>query len=215
MKESPEEVIAALARHAALHSEAHYYEVRESECGDSVEAAARTIYLNKSCFNGLYRMNREGRLNMAWGGYPSSVVCDAANLRAVSAALAGTELRCGGFEGIEPEAGDAVYCDPPYDATFSRYYSGGFGDEDQRRLRSAAQQWADRGASVVVSNSDTGFIRELWEGWKQVEVRATRTISVDPSKRGTVGELLIVAPGVRSRRPEDMELPLVTKEAVV
>ena len=215
VRESPDDVVAALDRHAALHSEAHYYEVRESECGDPVEAAARTIYLNKSCYNGLYRMNSEGRLNMAWGGYPSSVICDAANLRSVSAALAEADLRCSGFEAVEPQAGDAVYCDPPYDSAFSGYHSGKFSDDDQCRLRSAAERWADGGASVVVSNSDTDFIRDLWKGWRQVEVRATRSISVDPSKRGAVGELLIIAPDVRSRQPDDVKLPLATQEAAV
>lgn len=158
----PSDVSDALRLHAQRHSKSHYLQTRaKHRLSDPVERAARFIYLNKTCFNGLYRVNKQGRFNVPCGNYRNPAICDEANLAAVSAAMANASLRWGGYEGIFPSAGDLVYCDPPYDGTFTAYTGHGFEESDQRSLRDCAVAWADAGAHVVVSNSDTDLIRKL------------------------------------------------------
>ena len=190
-----ETVIQRLKAHAGKHSEEYFYKVRANPGSDP---AARLIYLNKTCFNGLYRVNKMGQFNTPFGKYTNPTICDEENLRAVSAALEGTTCLSLDFEVtvIGARSGDAVYFDPPYvpvsdTANFTAYSAGGFGPADQERLRDVARKLIDRGVHVLLSNSDTPFVRKLYHGFKIEKVEAPRRINSKGGKRGNVGELLI------------------------
>ena len=153
------------------------------------------IYLNKTCFNGLYRVNKSGKFNVPMGMYKNPNICDTDNLLAVSEVLKKAEMSAQSFERIQPTIGDLVYCDPPYDKTFTQYTNDGFTRYDQMELRKACDGWREVGAHVIISSSDTEFIRETWHGYHFVEVEGTRNISCKGSGRGKVTELLIVNAG--------------------
>ena len=161
-------------------------------------AAARFIYLNRTCFNGLYRVNKKGMFNVPFGAYTNPTICDEENLRAVSEALRGTKIISANFEATLETAkrGDVVYCDPPYlpvsiTANFTTYTVGGFGLVDQTRLRDVAKALDARGVHVLLSNSDTPLVRKLYKGFRIEEVQAPRRVNSKAGKRGNVGELLI------------------------
>lgn len=201
-------LIGLLERHAATYSEEHYYQTRAADmtARADVVRAARFIFLNRTCFNGLYRVNRKGQFNVPWGKYESPGICDVENLTAVSHALGVATVFSTVFANAMTAAGkgDVVYCDPPYLPTqraskkdgvaatsFTAYASGGFGIEDHARLSSAARDAAARGALVIVSNSDMPEIRTLYTGSLIETVRAPRAINSKGSGRGEVNELLI------------------------
>jgi DNA adenine methylase len=194
-----EGVIRALKKH--VYDEDYYYAVRAQDPSKlTVEArAARLIYLNRTCFNSLYRVNLKGKFNVPFGRYTNPTICDEANLRAVSAALRrSVSLVALDFQNVVLPAkrGDVVYMDPPYwpaskTANFTAYSAGGFGPEDQARLRDVAKKLIDRGVHVLLSNSDTPPVRELYKGFKIEEVSAPRRVNSKADKRGNVGELLI------------------------
>lgn len=187
-----EELVKLLKRHERAHSAEHYLEVRgDAENKSSLHRAARFIYLNKTCFNGLYRVNKSGKFNVPMGRYSNPKVCDEENLLAVSEALKKVKTRAGSFDEIAPKKGDLVYCDPPYDACFTDYTAGGFGEASQEHLRRCADKWRKKGAHVIVSSSDTPFIRRIWEGYQLKKVLAPRTVSSNGNGRQPVSELLI------------------------
>lgn len=189
-----EELIAQLENHASNHSRPYYLRVRKAvENLSSVEVAARFIYLNKTCFNGLYRVNKSGQFNVPMGTYKSPSICDSDNLRAASQVLSKATIRLGDFERITPGSGDFVYADPPYDGTFTGYSANGFTPEDHQRLRDAAVRWRDAGAAVMVSNADTDFVRKLYRDFNIHEITAPRNISCKADGRDPVGELLITS----------------------
>jgi|SRR5580698_4443532 DNA adenine methylase len=164
------------------------------------ERAARTIYLNKTGYNGLYRVNRAGKFNVPMGRYSNPLVCDAANLRACSKALEGIDLRVADFEEIasRAKAGDFVYFDPPYvpvsdTADFTSYVPGGFGPDQQRRLARVFAKLARRGVHAMLSNSDTPTVRELYRGFRIDAVLAARYINSRGSRRGKVGEVVVTS----------------------
>jgi DNA adenine methylase len=145
---------------------AFYYDVRATEPGPPVERAARTIFLNRTGYNGLYRVNSRGRFNVPHGRYARPVICDEAVLRAASAALQGAVLLHADFGAVcrGAGAGDFVYLDPPYQplsatSRFTSYTSNGFGPDDQRRLRDEFESLTRRGVAAVLSNSDHAAIR--------------------------------------------------------
>ena len=129
IKENVEDVIELLEQHDKNNSKEYYYQIRQEghvyEC--PIKIAARFVYLNKTCFNGLYRVNKNSQFNAAWGYYEKPLICDRDNLLAVNGALQKTQLAIHSFEQIEPKEGDLVYCDPPYDETFQRYTKKVFG----------------------------------------------------------------------------------------
>jgi DNA adenine methylase len=164
------------------------------------ERAARTIYLNKTGYNGLYRVNRAGKFNVPMGRYSNPLVCDAANLRACSKALEGVDLRVADFEEVAGRAkpGDFVYFDPPYvpvsdTADFTSYVPGGFGPDQQRRLALVFAKLARRGVHAMLSNSDTPTVRELYRGFRIDAVLAARYINSRGSRRGKVGEVVVTS----------------------
>ncbi len=191
-----EELIEALREHKRRHGEKRYYlSVRSHSPTDEMEIAARFIYLNRTCYNGLYRVNRQGKFNVPRGNYKNPDICNAERLRAAAEALAKADLRAGDFAGqAAPGKGDFIYCDPPYDDCFTSYQPGGFTAEDQRRLRDAAKKWSAAGASVVLSNSDTPHIRGLYGSrFRLHETTAPRPINSNGNGRGAVAELIITS----------------------
>ena len=201
IRDEPEAVIAALQRHRATEQE--YYRVRALEPAELglAAAAARTIYLNRTCYNGLYRVNQKGRFNVPYGRYANPTVCNAENIRLASLALHGVELRCENALDVASRAsrGDLVYFDPPYDplsdtSSFTTYARGGFGRDDQARLAEVFRTLAGRGVHVVLSNSDTPLVRDLYRGCRIEQVYARRAINSRADRRGHVAEVL-VTPG--------------------
>ena len=194
VRNKPEELITRLSEHATKHSKKYYYEVRKlTGTPNSVEIAARFIYLNKTCFNGLYRVNKSGQFNVPIGKYKNPLICDEDNLRNASLALKKAAIRMGDFSKIEASSGDFVYADPPYDGTFSDYDAEGFSKDDHVRLRDAALSWHNAGVAVMISNADTEFIQNLYgrPPFRIHPVSAPRSINSKSTGRGAVGELLI------------------------
>ncbi len=191
-------VIDTLEKLAARHVEDFYYKVRASAPKTMIERAARLIYLNKTCFNGLYRVNKKGGFNVPFGDYVNPTICDVEGLRAAAKALSFADMAAGDFEERVSSAkrGDAVYFDPPYvpvsdTANFTAYSKGGFTRDDQERLRNVAEKLVGRGVHVLLSNSDTPLVRELYCSFKLEKLQVRRNINSKGEKRGKVGELLI------------------------
>lgn len=165
--------------------------------------AAEFIYLNRCGFNGLFRVNGSGQFNVPFGRYENPTICDAENLRACAEALKETILTSHDFAhpeliGSNLRKNDVIYYDPPYvpksaTADFTKYTADGFGPEDQKRLHDVALKLKKRGVFVLLSNSDTPPVRELYrkKDWTLKEVRMARAINNDGAGRGKVGELLI------------------------
>jgi DNA adenine methylase len=181
----------------------YYYKLRaEFKPLNNIEAAARFITLNKTCYNGLYRVNKNGMFNVPIGKYKNPLICDSENIRNVSLALRHSDahiLVCDYKEILETaKENDFVYLDPPYKpssptANFTGYTNDGFGDRDQIRLRDVFKRLDRRGCKVLLSNSDTSFVRELYGDYHAhiKEVNALRAINCKGSKRTGHTELLI------------------------
>jgi DNA adenine methylase len=194
-----EALIERLGRYR--NSREHYYAARAQDPAalPPLERAARFVYLNRTCYNGLFRVNRQGRFNVPFGRYTNPRICDADTLRAASRALGRAALRVGDFAECarHARAGDVVYCDPPFDplsktALFTSYTAQGFGADEQARLAQFCAELAARGCRVLVSNSDTPLIRGLYRGFRIVELQARRAINRNGDGRGPVTELLIL-----------------------
>lgn len=202
VKARVDELVEALRGHESAHrrDEGHYLRVRGQDPDDAVAIAARFIYLNKTCYNGLYRVNKAGRFNVPKGRYANPDICNEGRLRRASAALARATIRIGDFEKVvRPGPDDFIYCDPPYDDCFTGYQPGGFTAEDQERLRNTIQGWVGAGAQVMMSNSDTPLIRRLYRGgggrFFLHEAEAPRLISSRAAGRGAVAELIVTTYG--------------------
>ncbi len=191
----------------------YYYAVRGRHALPAVARvarAARMIFLNKTCFNGLFRVNSRGHFNVPVGSPRTTAFYDRGALLAASAALRGVELATQDFRTTLAEArrGDFVYIDPPYvpvsaTARFTSYTKEDFGAREQADLAAAATAAAQRGARVMVSNSETPWVRELYRDFAVHPVRARRAINRDGAKRGAVGEIVACAggsPGSGGRR---------------
>ena len=199
VKTRPQDVIRELGKHR--HDERHYYEVRATVPTKLAERAARTIYLNKTGYNGLYRVNASGRFNVPMGryanpGYQSPTLF--ATILACSKALASARLTPGDFEAALKDAGkgDFVYLDPPYvpvseTSDFTSYARGGFGWAEQERLATVCREVWRRGAMLMLSNSDTESVRDLYRGFRVDVVEASRSINSHGAKRGKVRELVV------------------------
>jgi DNA adenine methylase len=195
-------VISALRALAARHSKESYYAVRQrynrSPRVATAKRAAMFIYLNKTCFNGLHRVNRKGEFNVPVGSYKNPRILNEEGLKAASEQLQGAQLRCAPFEALLEDAkpGDFIYFDPPYEpvsetASFTSYSSGGFSRDDQTRLRDVFKALDRRGCKLMLSNSDVPFIRELYGDFRIDTVAAPRAINCDASKRGRVSEVVV------------------------
>lgn len=212
VRDHVEELIELLQRHKPHFSDkAYFYEVRgwDRQPGfqerPMVERAARTIFLNRTCYNGLYRLNNKGHFNAPFGYYKHPLIVDPENMREASRALRHVELHVGDFGQVLDRAapGDFVYFDPPYvpvsaTASFTAYTGQGFAEAAQMRLARVFAALAERGCYVMLSNSYTELARALYNGQPLHEsVRASRKINCDGKKRGEVDELIVCsyAPG--------------------
>lgn len=193
-------VIEFLKKHKTQHSKDHYYETRGTVPEDPVERAARVIYLNKTCYNGLFRVNSKGGFNVPFGRYENPMICDEENLRAVSVALRRAAIGQRPFETVRERArtGDLVYFDPPYDpvsatASFTGYDRMGFGEASQRLLAEVSKELSAIGVKVLLSNSYTPLVRTLYEGKEFAigNVYAGRAVNSRGDRRGKVIEALI------------------------
>ncbi|MDR0601476.1 MAG: DNA adenine methylase [Treponema sp.] len=208
IKEHAEEVIALLKVHQNKNSRAYYYETRNLDRDperfnvlDNIEKAARLIFLNKTCYNGLYRVNSRGIFNVPYGTYKNPAVCDETALRRISGYLNANSISILNTDFEEAVgnagAGSFIYFDPPYHSpgrvNFTSYQADGFGEEEQERLRDLMITMTERGAKCLQSNADTKFIRGLYTAdlFDIVSVGAKRTINSDSSGRGAVREVLI------------------------
>lgn len=196
VKNKPDALIDCLKHHEGQHHlKGYYHKVRNMHGSpDPVEVAARFIYLNKTCFNGLYRVNKKGEFNVPKGRYVNPVICDSENLSNASQVLQKASITFGDFEAqVEPGSDDFVYCDPPYDGTFNGYDAARFDEAEQKRLRDTVLKWHKQGTSVMISNADTPFIRNLYANapFHLHEVSAPRNINCKGDGRGAIGELLI------------------------
>jgi len=202
VRDHVEKVISALRRHAKGHSKTHYYATRAKDPAKLRPAsrAARLIYLNKTCFNGLYRVNARGRFNVAMGSYKDPTICDAASPRAASRALAEAELAAAPFKDVADtaEPGDFVYFDPPYvpispTSSFTSYADMPFGEEQHRELAELFAHLAERGCFVMLSNSDAPLVRRLCSAWHIHRVYARRRINSNGDRRGAIAELVVTS----------------------
>ncbi len=194
VQQKPHHLINALKKHQSNHSKKYYEQIRDQYGfqSKSIDLAATFIYLNKTCFNGLYRVNRSGKFNVPIGSYNNPMICNEANLLNASRVLKKATLKSQSFEAIHPQAQDLIYCDPPYDETFTSYTQNGFNSASQEKLKNYCDEWRKLGAYVVISNNDTPLIRELYRGYRFIRVEMTRNINRDGSKRNKVPELLIL-----------------------
>ena len=197
-------VIAELETLSLAHAATgNYYRVRERYNAERrdltrIERAAMFVYLNKTCFNGLHRVNRRGEFNVPEGRYKNPRILDASTLRNASAALRRADIRHTGFEALLSLAmpGDFVYLDPPYEplsttASFVGYGADGFSQVDQTRLRDVVNELDRRGCKIMLSNSDVPFIRSLYAKYRIDTVAAPRAINCDAKKRGLVSEVVV------------------------
>jgi DNA adenine methylase len=214
IEQSPEALIDELSLHR--NDKEYFLKLRaiDREAGfkdiDPMLRASRFIYLNKTCFNGLYRVNSAGQFNVPFGDQKNPELVSANNLRLVSAFIrggadghGGVSLFSGSYEGVTSgvEANDLVYLDPPYDplsrtASFVSYSDAGFGKEDQEKLASEARRLIELGAQVVLSNSDTPFIRSLYRNtdcFQIAEIDVRRRIGASVASRIATPELIITS----------------------
>lgn len=202
LRDDVESVIAELG--GCKSDSESYYRMRALEPTElpAARRVARMLYLNRTCYNGLYRVNRAGRFNVPFGRYANPVICNAGNLRAVSAALSGVTVRVQPFHAVLDAAarGDFVYFDPPYQplsptSSFTAYTKHPFGEAEQRELASVFRQLAEKGCRVMLSNSDAPLVRRLYKGLRIERVLARRAINSRGGGRGKIGEVLVLHPG--------------------
>ena len=190
-----------IREHRRQHCREYYYAVRESLPLDDIERAARFIYLNRTCFNGLYRVNSKGEFNVPIGRYKDPLKQVESLIHSASQSLQGVELQVCTYEKVldHAEQDDFVYFDPPYQpvsqtSSFTSYSKEKFDKEDQRRLSEVFKDLDSRGVKLMLSNSDHPLIREIYDPLckRMIPLRVGRTINSKTSRRGAVGELLIL-----------------------
>jgi DNA adenine methylase len=198
VRDNLDKLISILENHQMRHSKDYYYQVRSSfggvtltrSEGTLVERVPRFIYLNKTCFNGLYRENSKGEFNVPIGTYKNPKICSPDLLRSVSVALQTAQIKVRPFDAVLGYAKTAqyfVYFDPPYyplshTSSFTAYSRYSFNEDEQTRLRDVFVELTARGVKVMLSNSDCPFIRNLYSNFKIQEISATRAINSDAKK---------------------------------
>lgn len=207
IKNNPDELIKELIKHQEQNCEEHFYEIRaldrskdEFDRLTEIERAARIIYLNKTCFNGLFRVNSSGEFNSPWGKYKNPNIVNETSIKAVSKYLnkSNITIKCGDYKealkGIRK--GSFVYLDPPYmpissSSSFTGYTAGKFGEEEQIQLKEQCDILNKRGVKFLLSNSSCEFIEELYSDYIVKRVKAKRNINSKADKRGEINEVLV------------------------
>lgn len=207
VRDYPKELMRRLDQHLIAFRadrKEYYYAVRKNHDlpeKETVERAARMIFLNKTCFNGLFRVNASGEFNVPIGSHANPAFYDRENILAASRALEGVHVATQDFRDTlnETRRDDFAYIDPPYvpisaTASFTSYTKEDFGATEQRELAALFADAARRGVRLMLSNSDVPFVRNLYRAFKIHTVQARRAINCDGSKRGAVNEV-VVTPG--------------------
>jgi DNA adenine methylase len=201
VRDHVEALIRRLDRLQAGHTPHQFYRLRQRYNGARLEAVERAglfIYLNRTCYNGLYRVNSRGEFNVPAGRYARPRISDPDGLRAASRTLARARLVARRFDKCvdDVQRGDFVYIDPPYQrlsvGSFTSYTVEGFGEREQRELAAVVARLHAAGCRVMVSNSDTPLVRELYGAYRLIPIRAARPINAAAQGRGLVSELLIL-----------------------
>ena len=204
IRDHPEELITALKEHK--NTSEYFYNIRAIDRQPLfnhmtvIEKASRTIYLNKTCYNGLYRVNNAGEFNSPFGRYKNPNIVNAPVIKAVSRFLNDNDItiKQGDYEALLSDLPEKsfVYLDPPYhpiseSSNFTGYIQGGWNVDEQIRLRNVCNSLNERGIQFLLSNSATPLIEELYSEYNMKKVRATRSVNSISSKRGQVDEYLI------------------------
>jgi len=205
------ELMSELSLSLYANTEAAYYKIRATKPSSKIERAARFIYLNKTAFNGLYRVNSKGGFNVPFGKYDNPKILDSQNLLLVHRALQKDELHCGDFTFVLKKArkGDLVYFDPPYfpiskTSSFTGYTKDGFFEKEQEELLKTFKTLDSRGCYTLLSNSNSEFIADLYAEFEPEVVHANRMINCKGDKRGKIEELI-----VRNWEPKEVQRKLV------
>jgi DNA adenine methylase len=203
VRANPKAVFESLSRLAESHNEKHYYLVRDEfndNVGTRIAQAARFIYLNKAGFNGIYRVNQNGRYNVPHGNRENLALPSLDELLSISDALRGAALLHSDFELAVGHAkrNDIIYLDPPYPALngtsfFNHYTATRFSSTEQLRVAKVAHDLHHRGCNIIVSNADTPEIRAMYKGWSMVGVELRRWITAAKTKH-FVKELIVLSP---------------------
>ena len=201
IKNNVDELIQSLQKH--IYDKEYYLEVRAKKIDDlsDVEVASRFIFLNRTGFNGLYRVNKSGQFNVPFGRYNNPVICDEDNLRRVSDALQDVTITHHDYKNVlkTAKSGDFIYLDPPYypinaTSSFTSYTAEGFLEKEQTELRDTFVKLHKKGCFVMLSNSDTPFINDLYSGLDGITINritAGRAINSKASGRGKITEVLV------------------------
>lgn len=203
IKDDVENLIKLLKKHD--HNKEYFLKVRAKKVEklSPLQVASRFIYLNRACFNGMYRVNSKGGFNVPFGDNKNPLICDEVNLRKISGALKNVEIKHQDYKQVLKKAkkGDFIYFDPPYHpvsktAAFTAYTANGFSEKDQIELRDAFLELSNRGCFVMLSNSDAPFINEIYSeieknGIRISKVEAGRAINSKGDGRGKVVEVLV------------------------
>lgn len=208
VKEDPEKLIIILEEHHKLNSEDYFYKIRAMDRNDNyrdmsyIEKAARIIYLNKTCYNGLFRVNQAGQFNTPYGKYKNPNIINRPTILAMSKyfnEMKSLKIISGDYantlKGLNK--GSFVYFDPPYlpissSSSFTGYTDQGFGYDEQVRLKIECDKLNKRGIKFMLSNSDHPLIRELYKEYSIITVKANRAINSNVNKRGEINEVLVI-----------------------
>lgn len=200
VRDDVERLIKRLIKHKENHSKDYYYKIRDLDVSNlsKLEIAARLIYLNKTCYNGLYRVNAQGRFNVPIGRYKKPKIVSEIDLRKASELLQKVELKVMSFEHALDFAKreDFIYLDPPYfplseTSSFTSYTNNAFLEKEQEKLSEVFRQLDKRGCFIMLSNSNHPFIRNLYKDFSIHTVKALRAINCIGKKRGKINELVI------------------------
>jgi DNA adenine methylase len=205
IRDRVDDLISSLKQHEKYYqkdSKSYYYSIRESNPRDEIEKTSRLLFLNRTCFNGLYRVNSKGKFNVPLGKYTNPNIVNEDNLRSVSSILTSSKvtIQCRDFEAVLRNAkkGDLVYFDPPYQpvtntANFTSYTSKNFTYDDLNRLANLCMELDSKGCNVLLSNSNSKEVVDMFskKPWKISKIKANRSINSNSSKRTGHFELLI------------------------
>lgn len=199
IKNDAENLIEDLKKLRQLHNKENYYKIRaeDPKLLSNLTRATRFIYLNKTCFNGLYRVNSKNEFNVPIGSYKNPQIFSEEDLREISKLLQNVEIKHASFEECIKWArkNDFIYLDPPYyplkKESFTTYTKEKFLDKEQKKLKEIFDELNKKGCKVMISNSDTKFIKDLYGEYHQAVVMASRMINCDATKRGKIKEIVI------------------------
>jgi len=204
IRDRVEELISSLKKHSKKYSDdknSYYYKIREKEPKEQIEKSSRLIFLNRTCFNGLYRVNSKGKFNVPLGRYSNPNIVNEENLMAVNRILQSKKITitCRDFSSIlgDVKKDDFIYFDPPYQpvsqtANFTSYTNRDFNFEDLKRLADLCNDLDSKGCKVVLSNSNTSEVKDMFDGnWKIKKIQVNRAINSDSKKRTGHSELVI------------------------